>query len=446
MKRGKQIDTWYPFFIDKWLFGSTRHELIINADWRENFPELVPLLPESILNAPVTDLRGIFQDILTMSKKDGGFVRSNETMPYPLSQLAGMWCVPLDWLKATIAICLHARVGKLIETSPGIYYLASNEIYSMSKKPIREPEGPDFLLFTKEDQLPRFIRCPKEYSEMATQAGMVRMSRLIAAVAVGRALRKEEEVHHVNKHDEDDRPENLMLFGCHKDHLRYQFGDDIKPLWDGRLLGEKEKAALLAALSADKTALLLEDRREKKSKGYKPYPDAFATEDVRLTELLIELMRKNNPESSILRRLTPEGRGRWADVSRKLREIDKRTSEEIEAVIRFSQEDTFWSSNILSMPTLREKWDRLVLKAKLSAAEGRASRVGASAPATDRQKEIARQVGAYIKRLWAEASPALEAARTKGPKAFRELQEQKEREIARSSAELSRRLQSEVNP
>jgi hypothetical protein len=46
-----------------------------------------------------------------------------------------------------------------------------------------------------------------------------------------------------------------------------------------------------------------------------------------------------------------------------LRETDNRTEADIEKVIRFSQGDSFWKNNILSMPKLREKWDTLWMKA-----------------------------------------------------------------------------------
>ena len=118
MKRGKQIDTWYPFYIDKWLFGSTRHELIIR-DEKGNFIE---------------DLRGIFADLLTLSKKDGGYIRANETTPYPISQLAGMFCVPEEKLRMVIDICLSEKVKKIRETAPGIYYVISTETYSLSDR------------------------------------------------------------------------------------------------------------------------------------------------------------------------------------------------------------------------------------------------------------------------------------------------------------------------
>lgn len=92
--------------------------------------------------------------------------------------------------------------------------------------------------------------------------------------------------------------------------------------------------------------------------------EKFQDEDIRLTQLLIDLMTENNPNSSILRRLTPKRQEIWIDECRKLREIDKRNAEQIEQIIIFSQNDSFWKSNILSMPKLREKFDQLWLKAK----------------------------------------------------------------------------------
>ena len=142
MKRGKQIDAWYPFYIDKWLFGSTRHELVIGPGWADRFPDLVPLVPASIIKRPFTDLRGIFLDLMTLSKKDGGYIRANETTPYPLEQLAGMFCVPIDHVRATINICIDPKVGKLSETLPGIYYLKSTEAYALSDRWKREKNPP----------------------------------------------------------------------------------------------------------------------------------------------------------------------------------------------------------------------------------------------------------------------------------------------------------------
>jgi hypothetical protein len=90
----------------------------------------------------------------------------------------------------------------------------------------------------------------------------------------------------------------------------------------------------------------------------------FADVDIRLTQLLIDLMQRNNPDSSILKHLTEKRQAEWMNQCRLIREIDKRVEAEIEHVIRFSQTDPFWKMNILSMPKLREKWDQLWLKAK----------------------------------------------------------------------------------
>jgi len=85
--------------------------------------------------------------------------------------------------------------------------------------------------------------------------------------------------------------------------------------------------------------------------------------DQRLTQLLIDLMQKNNPESSTLKHLTEKKQIDWMNQCRLLRETDNRTEADIEKVIRFSQGDSFWQKNILSMPKLREKWDQLWMKA-----------------------------------------------------------------------------------
>ncbi len=379
MKRGKQIDPWYPFFTDKWLFGSTRHELIISAKWAEKYPELVPLVPESFFQSQFTDLRGIYLDLLTLSKKDGGYIRANETTPYPLEQLAGMWCVPLEQLKATIAICLSETVGKLSEPSPGIYYITSTDDYALSRTTTRnaQAEGPHppmpIGLY-----LPRVVRCPEEYGSMKMASGFVRISRLIVAMAIKRSLTEAEEVHHINARDFDDKIDNLMLFATHQDHLRYQHGHMVHSLWDGRQVDENTRdriSAEFSALGVDKSALyyLFSSNidsseggvggEEEKPKKTIPETDVDPI-DYELTDLLISLMRSNNPKSAILKRMTPETRMKWADVSRKLRDIDGHTCEEIRYLIRFSQADQFWHTNVLSMAALRKYWDRLEMQAR----------------------------------------------------------------------------------
>jgi hypothetical protein len=134
----------------------------------------------------------------------------------------------------------------------------------------------------------------------------------------------------------------------------------------GRLGGLKQKGSKDSSKSESKPKANIEDEDEDNSsliflnknlKGVNP-------EDVRLVQLLIDLMVRNNPDSSIIKRLTPDRQAEWIRQCRLLRESDKKKIEDIETVIRFSQDDKFWQSNILSMSKLREKFDQLWLKAR----------------------------------------------------------------------------------
>ncbi len=80
----KETKLWIPFYVDKWLFGSTRIELS----------------PEE---------RGVWIDLLAIAAKDNGHIRANEGVPYPLDQLAGFLRVPETLLKRTITKCLRRK-------------------------------------------------------------------------------------------------------------------------------------------------------------------------------------------------------------------------------------------------------------------------------------------------------------------------------------------------
>lgn len=106
-------------------------------------------------------------------------------------------------------------------------------------------------------------------------------------------------------------------------------------------------------------------REEQDKEGHAREGDSkFNPIDIRLCQLLMDLMLVNDPKSSILKRLTTKRQEEWINQCRLLRESDERTKEEIETIIRWCQKDSFWKSNILSMPKLREKFPQLWLKAK----------------------------------------------------------------------------------
>lgn len=61
----------------------------------------------------------------------------------------------------------------------------------------------------------------------------------------------------------------------------------------------------------------------------------------------------------------------WRRQARLLIDKDQRTVEQVKRAIDWSQADPFWKANVLSMPTLREKYDQLRLAAQRP--NGRAS-------------------------------------------------------------------------
>ena len=78
--------------------------------------------------------------------------------------------------------------------------------------------------------------------------------------------------------------------------------------------------------------------------------------EFQLSLLLQSLILKNNPNARKQNIQT------WAGHIDKMIRLDKRTHEQIEQIIKFSQTDPFWQSNILSTKKLREKFDTLWLQ------------------------------------------------------------------------------------
>ena len=106
MKKRVPDKTWFPFWVDKWIFGSMRIEF--------NLEE-----------------RAIWIDLLALASKDDGYIRANEDIPYPIQQLAGTLIIPEDKLMA--AIDKFIEKGKLIKKSNGTILVAKWEKYQLSR-------------------------------------------------------------------------------------------------------------------------------------------------------------------------------------------------------------------------------------------------------------------------------------------------------------------------
>lgn len=75
-----------------------------------------------------------------------------------------------------------------------------------------------------------------------------------------------------------------------------------------------------------------------------------------LCSLLVELVVGNGAKEPTVTKA-------WRDEARLMLDKDGRPVDEAVEVMRWCQADSFWRSNILSMPTFRKQYDRLKLKA-----------------------------------------------------------------------------------
>lgn len=142
------------------------------------------------------------------------------------------------------------------------------------------------------------------------------------------------------------------------------------------------------------------DNNGKKKDGTPPpekSPETFPDDSpqVALSQKLKSHILANNPNAR-----TPSNLQKWASDFDKMIRLDKRPVPEIEAVMEFSQRDSFWKSNILSAGKLRDKYDQLYLKAK-------AKRASPTTPVTgDYMKQrIARAMAADAERERRGADP-----------------------------------------
>ena len=91
-------------------------------------------------------------------------------------------------------------------------------------------------------------------------------------------------------------------------------------------------------------------RKKKEDNIYSPNSDEF-----RLSNLLYVLIKENNPQ------FKKPNLDNWCGHVDKMLRIDKRSVDDIEAVIRWCQQDGFWHKNILSTDKLRKQFDKLYM-------------------------------------------------------------------------------------
>ena len=113
MKERSTSTVWFPFWADKWIFGSVRIECTLEE-------------------------RAIWIDLLSLASKDNGHIRANEETPYPIMQLSGMLVIQED--KLTNAIEKFIKIGKLKREKNDTLYIIKWDKYQFSDRWKREKE------------------------------------------------------------------------------------------------------------------------------------------------------------------------------------------------------------------------------------------------------------------------------------------------------------------
>ncbi len=95
----------------------------------------------------------------------------------------------------------------------------------------------------------------------------------------------------------------------------------------------------------------------KNDKNDKNDKNIYSSSHMTMAEKLKSFILSNNPGAK-----TPDDLSKWAAEFERMERLDKRSPEQIVAVMEFSQKDLFWKANILSAGKLREKFDTLLLQ------------------------------------------------------------------------------------
>lgn len=145
---------------------------------------------------------------------------------------------------------------------------------------------------------------------------------------------------------------------------KYQFSesyDRVKAFREKDVTGEKqsetfEKQNVASGTSLSSTKLNTSTNKNIQETEMKR--DVTQVEDLALANVILADLRLLNPNHK------EPNLDKWANTIRLMRERDGRQRSEILELWRWANKHQFWSSNILSPESLREKWDRLVIQKK----------------------------------------------------------------------------------
>src|SRR5205823_5189795 len=166
---------------------------------------------------------------------------------------------------------------------------------------------------------------------------------------------------------------------CKNNDLPHNSTATVKPpLEHGETTQAKRSDSLIPdSLIADKNSL--SELQNSSDQVSAPSKKKSAKQPSQAACWLAGLLRSEILRNKSDYRITSAEQRKWEVTAQRMLDIDKRKPEQIEFLIRWVQHDEFWMTNILSMDTLRKKFDQLGLKA---AAKTPTSAASTALPAT----------------------------------------------------------------
>ena len=132
--------------------------------------------------------------------------------------------------------------------------------------------------------------------------------------------------------------------------------DEIIKKLDNREISQSDYEETQQSITEEYTDKYTEEYTDKSPQSQKRYDDNSPY--MKLAQRLLGHIQQRDPKYKDRNMQT------WADDMRKLVELDKRSIEEVERVLDWSQQDTFWQTNILSPNKLRKHFSKLYQQCK----------------------------------------------------------------------------------
>lgn len=187
--------------------------------------------------------------------------------------------------------------------------------------------------------------------EMSKRSAISHIDELIKMGLVSKKARK----------NKDGSSTNLYLLHLMKGSENSALGGEKISLGsENSALGGSENSAPITSHSLEPVNESTSSSEKNFQTGQRVKKYSFSPDDMRTAEWIFELLKKLNPEFKV------KSIDNWANCVRLMRERDGKTHRDICELFQWANQDPFWSLNILSPSSLREKWVQLSIKKQAS--------------------------------------------------------------------------------